>query len=278
MRSLLLVALLCGCRKPAPLPPPARTDLAIVAPTDVTTLDGKPVAFASYRKKVTFVAIWATFCHPCMEELPMVQALAKKLAGDPDVAVLAVSADEIQSDADRAHVAEVAQSLGLTIPVLLDERGLLSARYAVAYGTNVQLPDGGDPDTDISLPTAVIQLTDGRYSREVGFEQGVTQDRYVESHAAAIEAAKNGALAPEQPERADDQQNAEMIGQSTKMRISAMTRAQYRTEWPTVRARLKQLLHLDSAQLAAADEQAKNGQPVIIDTATTPPRKRTAKK
>ena len=78
MRALVVVAVLCGCQKPARVDPaaPAR-DLAVAAPTgplDVTTLDGKRVAFASYARKVTFIALWATFCKPCMDELPMVQA------------------------------------------------------------------------------------------------------------------------------------------------------------------------------------------------------------
>jgi thiol-disulfide isomerase/thioredoxin len=56
-------------------------------------LDGKPVDFARFRGKPTFLNIWATWCPPCLEEMPSIAALAKnpKLAG---VQFVCVSTDE----------------------------------------------------------------------------------------------------------------------------------------------------------------------------------------
>lgn len=205
MRALALVALLCGCHSSHSVEPaPAVRDLAVAAPAgplDVTTLDGTRVSFASYRKKVTFIALWATSCQPCMDELPMVQALGTTLSRDPDVAVVAVSADEISGDADRAHVGEVAHRLGLTIPVVIDDRGILALRYSVPHGSKPgPLIDGA---ADLSLPTTVAQLADGRYAREVGLEQGITLAGYVAKHRALIAAAKAGRLEPEVAELFD---------------------------------------------------------------------------
>lgn len=265
----MLVALLCGCRKPAPVEPVAQVpDLAVAAPAplDVTTLDGKRAAFSTYTKKVTFIALWATFCKPCMDELPMVQALAKKLEHDPDVSVVAVSADEVESDADRAHVAEVAKHLGLTLPVLVDDRGILARRYSVAFGAKPgPLIDG---DADLSLPTTVVQLADGRYTRKQGFEVGMKLDRYVAKHVELVAAAKLGTLEPEVAELSDEAA-AEMAAETSTIELPAMSPAEYRRSWPAVRARLQKVAHLSADKLAAAERQAKSGTPIRVELPDT---------
>jgi thiol-disulfide isomerase/thioredoxin len=54
---------------------------------------GREVSVAGLRGKVVFVNFWATWCGPCREEMPSLEALAR--AFDPDdVAFLAVSVDE----------------------------------------------------------------------------------------------------------------------------------------------------------------------------------------
>ncbi len=56
-------------------------------------LEGKPTDFASYRGRVVFLNIWATWCPPCVAELPSVA----NLASNPqlkDVAFVCVSIDE----------------------------------------------------------------------------------------------------------------------------------------------------------------------------------------
>ncbi len=40
----------------------------------ITDLDGNPVSFADYRGKVILYNAWATWCPPCKEEMPILQA------------------------------------------------------------------------------------------------------------------------------------------------------------------------------------------------------------
>ena len=52
--------------------------------------DGKPVTLAAFRGKPVLVNLWATWCAPCVAELPTLDALAKS----GKVRVIAVSQDQ----------------------------------------------------------------------------------------------------------------------------------------------------------------------------------------
>lgn len=45
---------------------------------EFNTLDGKKHTFYDYENKVTFVHFWATWCTPCLKELPELVKLAEK--------------------------------------------------------------------------------------------------------------------------------------------------------------------------------------------------------
>lgn len=59
----------------------------------LTTLDGKLVNLSDLRGKVVFVNLWASWCPPCVAEMPGIHALYKKM--DPKkVAFVMLSLDE----------------------------------------------------------------------------------------------------------------------------------------------------------------------------------------
>ena len=60
----------------------------------VTDLKGRPVDLEMYRDKAVFLNVWATWCPPCLAEMPSIE----KLAANPklkNVAFLCVSQDEV---------------------------------------------------------------------------------------------------------------------------------------------------------------------------------------
>ena len=67
----------------------ASSDLAGL---QVTALDGSPVDTAALQGKVVVVDFWATYCVPCLKEIPTFDRLHKQLA-DRGVVVLGVSMD-----------------------------------------------------------------------------------------------------------------------------------------------------------------------------------------
>jgi thiol-disulfide isomerase/thioredoxin len=54
-------------------------------------LDGQPVAIVDFKGKVLILNLWATWCAPCLTEMPSLERLEAKFG--PDLAVLAVSED-----------------------------------------------------------------------------------------------------------------------------------------------------------------------------------------
>jgi cytochrome c biogenesis protein CcmG/thiol:disulfide interchange protein DsbE len=64
----------------------------------VSALDGRALSTRALVGKVVLVDIWASYCDPCKEELPLLEALASRLRSK-GVAVLAVSVDEERENA-----------------------------------------------------------------------------------------------------------------------------------------------------------------------------------
>src|SRR5713226_957436 len=59
--------------------------------TSFTDADGKPVSFADFRGKPMVVNLWATWCKPCLKEMPSLDRLQAEFADK--LAVAAVSED-----------------------------------------------------------------------------------------------------------------------------------------------------------------------------------------
>jgi cytochrome c biogenesis protein CcmG/thiol:disulfide interchange protein DsbE len=79
------------------------------------TLRRNSVRLSDYRGKVVFLNIWATWCPPCREEMPSMEALYRRLKGR-EFEMLTVSIDRDGEKVVRPFVLKY----GLTFPVLLD--------------------------------------------------------------------------------------------------------------------------------------------------------------
>ena len=96
---------------------PAVAKLGRPAPGYVATaLGGDSVDLAGLRGKVVLLNVWATWCHPCREEIPALQRLyeARRAEG---FEVIGVSVDATGSD---DAIRSFAQEFGMTYPVWRD--------------------------------------------------------------------------------------------------------------------------------------------------------------
>ena len=64
-------------------------------PFQLLDLDGKRVALSDYEGLPVLVNFWATWCPPCLAEMPLIQTFAEKHADDLVVLVINVGEEEI---------------------------------------------------------------------------------------------------------------------------------------------------------------------------------------
>ncbi|MFD2144361.1 TlpA family protein disulfide reductase [Mucilaginibacter antarcticus] len=57
-------------------------------------MDGKKVNLADLKGKIIYVDIWATWCIPCLQEMPALELVKKKYADNPNVIFVSLSIDD----------------------------------------------------------------------------------------------------------------------------------------------------------------------------------------
>jgi thiol-disulfide isomerase/thioredoxin len=100
---------------------------ALAGPRPVTLRDGGSRDLAKAPGKLLIVHFWATWCPPCVEELPGLLEYAQSVKGDPAIEILAVSVDTDWKTVDA--FLEKTKATGL--PVALDPQ----RATARAFGT-----------------------------------------------------------------------------------------------------------------------------------------------
>jgi len=93
------------------------------------TVDGsnRVRTFDDYRGKVVVLNIWATWCTPCIVEMPSFERLHREIA-DTNLKVVAVSIDAVVG-ADSVY--KFARGLGVTFDILLDSMRAIDRAYQV---------------------------------------------------------------------------------------------------------------------------------------------------
>ncbi len=122
---VLLLYALAGC---AAAKPAIRAAAAVGKPLELAApdLNGRVVDVGAERGKVRVVDFWATWCEPCRDELPALDALSRELSAR-GLAVYGVSFDE-----DGALIAPFLREVRVGFPILWDRGGdQLAPRFQV---------------------------------------------------------------------------------------------------------------------------------------------------
>jgi peroxiredoxin len=87
---------------------------------------GQIVRLHELRGQVVFVNFWATWCLPCIHEMPMMEQLYQTFKQQP-MTIVAVNLQQSRED-----VARFMESKQLHFPALLDHEGTVTERYQVS--------------------------------------------------------------------------------------------------------------------------------------------------
>lgn len=87
-------------------------------------LDGKMVSLDNYKGKVVLLNIWATWCPPCVDEMPSMEKLYQELKGE-NFEILAVSIDVLGAK----EVIPFMKKHKLSFPALTDTKGAIKSLY-----------------------------------------------------------------------------------------------------------------------------------------------------
>src|SRR5712692_4793333 len=93
----------------------------------LSDLAGKTVTLSSFRGKVVFLNLWATWCPPCLTEMPSIEALHNTFARNPDFVALMVS-----EDADVKRPPAYIKKNNFDFAVLLDPGNKVGEAYDVS--------------------------------------------------------------------------------------------------------------------------------------------------
>ena len=110
-----------GSGKEAQIPPAVGLGAADFS---ISTLTGEMVKMDSLRGQPVVLNFWATWCPPCKEEMPLLDAYAKDLAGE--AFFLAIDAEE-----DDAVVQNYIDQSGVELAIGMDRDGGVADQYFV---------------------------------------------------------------------------------------------------------------------------------------------------
>lgn len=97
------------------VPTPRRARIGKIAPDfTLQALDGRPVTLSSYRGRPVVLTFFASWCHPCEEDMPVLERAQRDVGNR--IAVIGVNYQDFASD-----TRDFVNRLGVTFPALVED-------------------------------------------------------------------------------------------------------------------------------------------------------------
>ena len=118
----------------------------------LTALDGSKVELTSFKGKPLFLNFWATWCPPCVAEMPYINELYPEYKDKINFALVS-----IEAATDQPKVENFIKEKGMQVPIYMGDNNAISQAYKVQ-----------------GIPTTVIISATGKITKvHVG---GMTKD------------------------------------------------------------------------------------------------------
>lgn len=140
---------------------------------------GREVSLSAVQRDATLVAFWIAACVPCLEEMPLLDALYKKLGHDSHITIIGVNLDENQ---DLTAAKKILAARKPTYPMLRDPGRELVKKWFPAH-----------PD-QLALPTILVfdRSLHALYSQ--GFKPGTAAEDFIATWSARLDDTRSGKL------------------------------------------------------------------------------------
>ena len=128
MKAVGLVALMAivACAPGGDQAGGGRVEVGLPVPAYRTiALNGDSVALGDQKGKVVLLNIWATWCHPCRDEIPELREIHARYK-DRGLELVGVSVD---ADGAEDNIREFMREFEMTYPVWLDPAERISAQF-----------------------------------------------------------------------------------------------------------------------------------------------------
>lgn len=113
--------------------------------------DGKTVKLSDFKGKKVYINMWASWCGPCMREIPELEKTYQKLKGNKDIVFLSMTSpndaefkNQSPQDKGKEVILNKAKELGVTYPVLFDVNDRFIINYAIrSFPTHIFINSDG---------------------------------------------------------------------------------------------------------------------------------------
>ena len=113
--------------------------------------DGKTVKLSDFKGKKVYINMWASWCGPCMREIPELEKTYQKLKNNKDIVFLSMTSpndsefkNQSPQDKGKDVILNKAKELGVTYPVLFDVNDRFIINYAIrSFPTHIFINSDG---------------------------------------------------------------------------------------------------------------------------------------
>lgn len=114
-------------------------------------IDGNDVKLSDFRGKKIYINVWASWCGPCIKEIPELEKVYQEFKNKEDFVFLSITSPSDASfknlnasDESKKTILAKAEELGVTYPVLFDYEDKFLKNYSIrAFPTHIFINSDG---------------------------------------------------------------------------------------------------------------------------------------